>query len=224
MSSTDVSGKTGQAESALGVDMNLEVVTLPVADVDRAKAFYQSLGWRLDIDLVVSDEVRSVQFTPPHSGCSIQFGKGGRTSAEPGSSQANILVVKDIDAARGDLINRGVDVSEVQEMKPPGFDAPGRSYFARASFSDPDGNGWELQEITTPAARPDLGGLTWMSARWQTCCTRPPSVTARSRRSLHRTTGGTGTRPTWMPARTGEPRTKHQRPPGATWRRSSTLW
>jgi catechol 2,3-dioxygenase-like lactoylglutathione lyase family enzyme len=157
MSGTNASGQTkGQAESALGVDMNLEVVTLPVADVDRAKAFYQSLGWRLDIDLVLSDEVRNVQFTPPHSGCSIQFGKGGRTSAEPGSAQASILVVNDIDAARKDLINRGVDVSEVQEMKPPGFDAPGRSYFARASFSDPDGNGWELQEVTTR-----LPGRTW---------------------------------------------------------------
>ena len=157
MSSTDVGGETsGQAESALGVDMNLEVVTLPVADVDRSKAFYQSLGWRLDIDLVISDEVRNVQFTPAHSGCSIQFGKGGRTTAEPGSAQAMILVVKDIDAARDDLINRGVDVSEVQEMKPPGFDAPGRSYFARATFNDPDGNGWELQEITTR-----LPGRTW---------------------------------------------------------------
>ena len=155
MSGTDVSGETGGAESALGVDMNLEVVTLPVADVDRSKAFYESLGWRLDIDLVVGDAVRTVQFTPPHSGCSIQFGKG-RTTAEPGSAQAMILVVKDIDAARGDLIDRGVDVSEVQEMKPPGFDAPGRSYFARASFSDPDGNGWELQEITTR-----LPGRTW---------------------------------------------------------------
>ena len=149
MSSTDVGGQTtGQAESALGVDMNLEVVTLPVADVDRSKAFYQSLGWRLDIDLVIGDQVRTVQFTPPHSGCSIQFGKGG-TTAEPGSAQAMILVVSDIDAAREDLINRGVEVSEVQEMKPPGFDAPGRSYFARASFSDPDGNAWQLQEITT---------------------------------------------------------------------------
>jgi catechol 2,3-dioxygenase-like lactoylglutathione lyase family enzyme len=156
MSSSDVSGETtAQVESALGVDMRLEVVTLPVADVDRSKAFYQSLGWRLDIDLVVSDEVRTVQFTPPHSGCSIQFGKG-RTAAEPGSSEAMILVVKDIDAARDDLINRGVDVSEVQEMKPPGFDAPGRSYFARASFSDPDGNRWELQEITSR-----LPGRTW---------------------------------------------------------------
>lgn len=154
--STDVGGQAGQTEGGLGVDMNLEVVTLPVADVDRAKAFYQSLGWRLDIDLVVSDEVRNVQFTPPHSGCSIQFGKGGRTSAEPGSAQANILVVRDIDAARDDLLSRGVAVSEVQEMKPPGFDAPGRSYFARASFSDPDGNGWELQEITTR-----LPGRTW---------------------------------------------------------------
>jgi catechol 2,3-dioxygenase-like lactoylglutathione lyase family enzyme len=149
MSSNDVSGQTtGQAESALGVDMNLEVMTLPVADVDRSKAFYQSLGWRLDIDLVIDDQVRAVQFTPPHSGCSIQFGKGG-TTAEPGSAQGMILVVSDIDAAREDLINRGVEVSEVQEMKPPGFDAPGRSYFARASFSDPDGNAWQLQEIKT---------------------------------------------------------------------------
>jgi catechol 2,3-dioxygenase-like lactoylglutathione lyase family enzyme len=148
MSSTDVGGQAGQAESALGVDMNLEVVTLPVADVDRSKAFYQSLGWRLDIDLVIGDQVRTVQFTPPHSGCSIQFGKGG-TTAEPGSAQAMILVVSDIDAAREDLINRGVEVSEVQEMKPPGFDASGCSYFARASFSDPDGNAWQLQEITT---------------------------------------------------------------------------
>ena len=155
MSSTDVSGQPDQAESALGVDMSLEVLTLPVADVDRSKAFYERLGWRLDIDLVLSDEVRTVQFTPPHSGCSIQFGKG-RTTAEPGSAQANILVVKDIDVARDDLIGRGVDVGEVQEMKPPGFDAPGRSYFARASFSDPDGNAWELQEITTR-----LPGRTW---------------------------------------------------------------
>jgi len=155
MSSTDVSQTTGRTDSALGVDMSLEVLTLPVADVDRSKAFYQSLGWRLDIDLVLSDEFRTVQFTPPHSGCSIQFGKG-RTTAEPGSAQANILVVKDISAARDGLISRGVDVSEVEEMKPPGFDAPGRSYFARASFSDPDGNGWELQEVTTR-----LPGRTW---------------------------------------------------------------
>ena len=128
--------------------MKLEVVTLPVSDVDRAKGFYQGLGWRFDIDLVVSDDVRTVQFTPPHSQCSIQFGKGG-TAAEPGSAQGLILVVTDIDAARDDLIGRGVDVSEVEERRPPGLDSPGRSYFARASFSDPDGNGWQLQEITT---------------------------------------------------------------------------
>jgi catechol 2,3-dioxygenase-like lactoylglutathione lyase family enzyme len=151
MASTDVSGEaTSVAQGALGVDMNLEVVTLPVADVDRAKDFYASLGWRFDIDLVVSDDARTVQFTPPHSACSIQFGKGG-TSAEPGSAQMTFLVVDDIDAARADLIGRGVGVSEVQEARPPGFDAPEgeRSYFARASFSDPDGNTWVLQEVTT---------------------------------------------------------------------------
>jgi catechol 2,3-dioxygenase-like lactoylglutathione lyase family enzyme len=128
--------------------MAIEVVTLPVSDVDRAKRFYQSLGWRLDIDFSPREGVRNLQFTPPHSPCSIQFGKGG-TTAEPGSAQGLILVVKDIDAAREDLISRGVDVSEVEEMRPPGFDSPGRSYFARASFNDPDGNSWQLQEITT---------------------------------------------------------------------------
>jgi catechol 2,3-dioxygenase-like lactoylglutathione lyase family enzyme len=149
MASTDVNSESTSGEqSALGVDMNLEVVTLPVSDVDRAKSFYESLGWRLDIDLVVSDDVRTVQFTPPHSGCSIQFGKGG-TTAEPGSAQGLILVVGDIDAVREDLVSRGVEVSEVQEARPPGFDSPGRSYFARASFNDPDGNRWVLQEITT---------------------------------------------------------------------------
>ena len=145
MSSTDTSTETPEVGT---IDMNLEVVTVPVSDVDRAKAFYQSLGWRLDIDLVVSDDLRTVQFTPPHSGCSIQFGKGG-TTAEPGSAQGLILVVGDIDAVREDLVSRGVEVSEVQEARPPDFDSPGRSYFARASFSDPDGNTWELQEITT---------------------------------------------------------------------------
>src|SRR3954454_12235842 len=141
MSSTDVSSDASGTQSGLGVDMNLEVVTLPVSDVDRAKSFYESLGWRLDIDLAVSDDIRTVQSTPPHSGCSIQFGKGG-TTAEPGSAQGMILVVNDINAARDDLISRGVDVSEVQEARPPGFDLPEgeRSYFARSSFSDPDGN------------------------------------------------------------------------------------
>ena len=149
--STDVGG-AGSAEPAdlSTIDMNLEVVTLPVSDLDRAKSFYQGLGWRFDIDLVVSDNVRTVQFTPPHSGCSIQFGKGG-TTAEPGSAQAMFLAVQDIDAARDELISRGAGVSEVQEARPPGFEGPAeeRSYFARASFSDPDGNRWVLQEITT---------------------------------------------------------------------------
>jgi catechol 2,3-dioxygenase-like lactoylglutathione lyase family enzyme len=156
MSSTEVSSESASGgRSALGADMKLEVVTLPVADIDRAKRFYESLGWRLDIDLVVSDDVRTVQFTPLHSECSIQFGTGG-TTAEPGSAQAMILVVEDIDAVRDDLIGRGVDVGEVQEARPPGFDSPGRSYFARATFSDPDGNGWVLQEITTR-----LPGRVW---------------------------------------------------------------
>ena len=87
------------------MDINLEVVTLPVSDVDRAKRFYQSLGWRLDIDLAVSDDIRTVQFTPPHSQCSIQVGKGG-TTAEPGSAQGLFLVVQDIDTTRDDLIGR----------------------------------------------------------------------------------------------------------------------
>jgi catechol 2,3-dioxygenase-like lactoylglutathione lyase family enzyme len=150
MSSTDVGSASSMEGTELGTDMALEVVTLPVSDVDRAKSFYQSLGWRFDIDLVVSDDIRTVQFTPPHSQCSIQFGKGG-TTAEPGSAAGLILVVDDIEAARDDLICRGVDVSEVEEARPPGFDAPEgeRSYFARASFSDPDGNSWVLQEVTT---------------------------------------------------------------------------
>jgi catechol 2,3-dioxygenase-like lactoylglutathione lyase family enzyme len=151
MASTDVDTEaTSGTESALGMDMKLEVVTLPVSDVDRAKSFYKSLGWRLDIDLVISDDIRTVQFTPPHSGCSIQVGKGG-TTAEPGSAQGLLLVVDDIDAARDDLIGRGVEVGEVQEARPRGFDAPEgeRSYFARAPFTDPDGNRWVLQEITT---------------------------------------------------------------------------
>ncbi len=150
MSTTDVSS-AGSAERAdvSPIDMKLEVVTLPVSDVDRAKRFYQSLGWRLDIDLVAGDDFRALQFTPPHSQCSIHFGKGV-TTAEPGSVQSLELVVDDIDAARDDLVSRGVDVSEVYEQRPPGFESvEGRSYFMFASFSDPDGNGWLLQEVTT---------------------------------------------------------------------------
>jgi catechol 2,3-dioxygenase-like lactoylglutathione lyase family enzyme len=152
MSTGESTGTSTEAPEVGTTDMALEVVTVPVSDVDRAKRFYQSLGWRLDIDLVISDDLRLVQMTPPHSQCSIHFGKGlyPFTAMEPGSLDRLYLAVKDIDAAREDLVSRGVDVSEVEEQpKPPGFDLPGRSYFAYASFSDPDGNGWLLQEITT---------------------------------------------------------------------------
>ena len=150
MGNTQANSDTAtEASGAAPVPLRLEVVTLPVSDVDRAKRFYQSLGWRLDADLVISDDRRTVQFTPPHSQCSIHFGEG-LTAAEPGSVDRLILAVKDIDSARDDLIGRGVDVGEVSEQRPPGFDQEkGRSYFAYASFSDPDGNGWLLQEITT---------------------------------------------------------------------------
>jgi catechol 2,3-dioxygenase-like lactoylglutathione lyase family enzyme len=148
MSSTDEGSATSVETPEVGtIDMKLEVVTVPVSDVDRAKSFYERLGWREDIDLDAG-EVRSVQMTPPHSGCSIHFGKGIPTG-EPGSLQRVILAVQDIDAVREDLVRRGIDVSEVFEQRPPGLDVEGRSYFMFASFSDPDGNGWLLQEITT---------------------------------------------------------------------------
>ena len=150
MSTAEVRSNDATSDASVGkIDMALEVVTVPVSDVDRAKRFYQSLGWRLDIDLVVSDDFRQVQMTPPHSQCSIHFGKG-LTAMEPGSLDRLYLAVKDIDAAREDLVRRGIDVSEVEEQpKPSGFpDSLGRSYFAYASFSDPDGNGWLLQEVT----------------------------------------------------------------------------
>jgi catechol 2,3-dioxygenase-like lactoylglutathione lyase family enzyme len=149
MSSTDVSSHSPTEGTELGtIDMGLEVVTLPVSDVDRAKRFYQGLGWRLDADLSPGGDVRVVQFTPPHSRCSIHFGKG-LTASEPGSAQRMILAVKDIDSARADLVSRGVDVGEAYETRPAGFESGAdRSYFAYASFTDPDGNGWLLQEIT----------------------------------------------------------------------------
>ena len=146
---TDSSTETPEVGA---IDMKLEVVTLPVSDVDRAKRFYQSLGWRLDADFAFSDDVRGVQLTPPHSACSIHFGKG-LTTAEPGSVQRLELVVDDIDAAREDLISRGVEVSELFHREggefPPGPDPERRSYLTYASFSDPDGNGWLLQEVKT---------------------------------------------------------------------------
>jgi catechol 2,3-dioxygenase-like lactoylglutathione lyase family enzyme len=152
MSSTDVSSETSMEIPEVGaIDMKLEVVTLPVSDVDRAKRFYQSLGWRLDADIAVGDAFRAVQLTPPHSQCSIAFGKG-LTTAEPGSAQRLLMAVSDIDAAREDLVSRGVEISEVFHLdggRVPGPDPQGRSYQTYASFSDPDGNGWLLQEIKT---------------------------------------------------------------------------
>ena len=145
--------------TAAMVDTNLEVVVIPVTDVDRAKRFYQSLGWRLDGDFTRGDDWRAVQFTPPGSQCSIQFGKG-LTSAAPGSVKGLYLVVSDIQAARAELMGSGADVSEVFHLeggldvsgtkgRAAGPDPQGRSYFSYASFSDPDGNGWLLQEIKT---------------------------------------------------------------------------
>jgi catechol 2,3-dioxygenase-like lactoylglutathione lyase family enzyme len=133
------------------VDMNLEVVTLPVSDPDRAKDFYQNLGWRLDADIAVGDAFRVIQFTPTHSACSIAFGVGV-TTGQPGSLRRLILAVADIDAARQNLAGRGVDVSGPFHLaggRVPGPDPEGRSYQTYAAFSDPDGNEFLLQEITT---------------------------------------------------------------------------
>lgn len=150
------------------VDMKLEVLLLGVSDVDRAKAFYENLGWRVDID-VAGGDFRGVQVTPPNSEASIIFGKGIAT-AQPGSGNTLVLAVDDVDAARNDLLARGVDVSEVFHFaggpfnntvpnpRASGRDPEGRSYFSFASFADPDGNSWLLQEITMR-----LPGREWKS-------------------------------------------------------------
>jgi catechol 2,3-dioxygenase-like lactoylglutathione lyase family enzyme len=133
------------------VDMRLEVVTVPVSDVDRAKDFYVGLGWRLDADIAAGDNFRVIQLTPPHSACSVAFGKGV-TTGEPGSVHRLVLAVDDIDAARAALIDRRVDVSEVFHLaggRVPGRDPQNRSYQTYAAFSDPDGNEWLIQEITS---------------------------------------------------------------------------
>lgn len=152
MASADVSSNTAtQMPEAATVDMSLEVVTLPVSDVDRAKGFYQSLGWRLDADIVAGDAFRVVQFTPQHSACSVAFGTGV-TTGEPGSVRRLILAVNDIDAARGAILRRGVQVSEVFHLaggRVQGPDPQGRSNQTYAAFGDPDGNEWLLQEIKT---------------------------------------------------------------------------
>ncbi len=170
MSSTQVRNETATGTPrARGVDMKLEVVVIPVSDVDRAKRFYGNLGWRLDADFVKGDAFRAVQFTPPGSSCSIHFGTGV-TSAAPGSARGLYLVVSDIEAARAELVDRGVDVSEVfhrgvGEGPSSGPDPARRSYASYATFSDPDGNGWLLQEVTARLpGRVDAGDTTFASS------------------------------------------------------------
>ena len=157
------------------VDMKLEVVVIPVADVDRAKRFYGTLGWRLDADIARGNEFRIVQFTPPGSPCSIQFGKGltpgrGLPVATPGSAPGFYLVVSDIEAARAAVLACAVDVSEVFHQgeggeRLNGPDPARRSYASFASFSDPDGNRWLLQQVTVRLpGRVDAGAATFTSS------------------------------------------------------------
>ena len=142
------------------VDIKFEVVVIPVTDVDRSKAFYTKLGWRLDADFPFDNGFRVVQFTPPGSGCSVQFGTK-ITTAAPGSAQGLYLIVSDVAAVRKELMARGVEVSEVFHTSKPGAqfrpdsngrisgpDPDHRSYFSFATFNDPDGNTWMFQEIT----------------------------------------------------------------------------
>jgi catechol 2,3-dioxygenase-like lactoylglutathione lyase family enzyme len=155
----DRSGDVSGTPRVKSVDLKLEVVVIPVSDVDRAKGFYGGLGWRLDADFSFDNGFRIVQFTPPGSGTSIQFGTD-LTSGAPGSAQNLYLIVADIEAARGELVAQGAEVSEVFHPAAPGAqfrpDPSGHlggrspdSYSSFATFSDPDGNGWLLQEVTT---------------------------------------------------------------------------
>jgi catechol 2,3-dioxygenase-like lactoylglutathione lyase family enzyme len=167
--------------SVARVDTKLEIVVIPVSDGDRAKEFYGRLGWRLDADYAADDNFRVIQFTPPGSGCSVIFGKNV-TAAAPGSAQGLYLIVSDIQAARTELLGRGVEISEVfhdangvylgpdepylfGRLRVSGPDPEHRSYRSFASFSDPDGNGWLLQEITTRLpGRIDSAATTFASA------------------------------------------------------------
>ena len=161
MSITQTSNEQATPIPSVGMlDTKLEVVVIPVSDVDRAKRFYGSLGWRLDADFTNGEDWHLVQMTPPGSPCSVMFGKGF-TTAVPGSVQGTFLVVDDVEAARAELVGHGVDVSEVFHFDGnllrvagtkghvPGPDPEGRSYFSFATFGDPDGNGWLLQQVKT---------------------------------------------------------------------------
>ena len=169
MSSTAVKSDDATTATRVGqVDLKLEVITIPVSDIDRAKEFYEGLGWRLDADFRNGGE-RAVQFTPPGSQCSIHFGK----NAAPGSAQGLFLVVSDVQAARDELVGRGVEASEVfhytgfnrvdpdARLSGPSPDRP--SYGSFASFSDPDGNTWLLQQITTRLPGRVTGDTTYAS-------------------------------------------------------------
>lgn len=153
MSATEAD--SGSRSAAAGqVDMHLEIQVIPVSDVDRAKAFYERLGWRLDDDAAPFDGLRIVQFTPPGSGTSVTFGQGLITAA-PGSAEAT-LVVSDVEAAHGELVGSGIDVSDVWhgppfpvEARQPGPDPKRTSYGSFCSFNDPDSNLWLVQEVTT---------------------------------------------------------------------------
>ena len=150
------------------VNLRLEVVVVPVSDVERAKRFYGGLGWRLDADISSGDAFRIVQFTPPGSPCSVQFGKG-ITAAAPGSAQDTYLVVSDIEQARAALLGRGVAVSAAFHRaaggaRANGPDAERASYKSFASFSDPDGNSWLLQEVTTRLPGRVQGGAATLTA------------------------------------------------------------
>lgn len=161
MSTTQVSTErqtVTAGPTAATVDLRLEAIPIPVSDVDRAKAFYGGLGWRLDADFMIGKTFRAVQLTPPGSPCSIHL----NTTAVPGSAQGMFLVVSDIDAARTELIARGVDVSGVfhfdgEHSPVPGPDPERPSYGSYASFADPDGNRWILQQVTTRLPGRGLG-------------------------------------------------------------------
>jgi catechol 2,3-dioxygenase-like lactoylglutathione lyase family enzyme len=161
MSTTQISNKhADQVPNAATVDLKLEVVAIPVSDVDRAKAFYGSLGWTLDADFMVGKDFRAVQLTPPGSPCSIHLS----TTAVPGSAKGMFLVVSDIEAARRELIARGVAVSDVFHFDGnhhvvPGLDAERQSYGSYASFNDPDGNQWILQQVKTRLPGRGLGSM-----------------------------------------------------------------
>ena len=180
MSATTVEVRSNDAASKAGVDTKFEIVVIPVSDADRAKEFYGRLGWRLDADYDNGSDFRVIQFTPTGSGCSVIFGRNV-TGAAPGSAQGLYLIVSDIAVARQELLGRGIAVSEVfhnggvysgpdepylfGRVRVSGPDPEHRSYRSFASFHDPDGNGWVLQEITTRLPGRVAGDTTYASAR-----------------------------------------------------------